>query len=159
MLLIATKIAPSPVHGIGLFANQFIPKGTVTWQFHPEFDKTYSEQEMLRMPDAARAIFLNYAYYDKDLALYVLCSDDQRFINHTSEQPNIISTPNRDVAGRDILPGEELLCDYNDYDDTYFIRNGMPSLASPFVDNTPKQQVLIAKVAESVQQLTATLHS
>lgn len=129
MLLVRTQIGPSKVHGIGLFAAQFIAKGTVTWQYHPDFDSTYSENDVWRMPDAAKDLFLKYAYYDKDLGLYVLCADDQRFINHESDCPNIISTPRQDVAARDILAGEELLCDYNCYDDTYFVRTGMPHLS------------------------------
>jgi uncharacterized protein len=129
MLLISTQIGLSPIHGIGLFADQFIPEGTVTWQYHPDFDASYTEDDFLKMPQAAKIQFLKYAYYDKELNLYILCSDDQRFINHSSESPNILSTPQQDVTARDILPGEELLCDYNCYDDTYFIRVGMPHLA------------------------------
>lgn len=130
MLLVKTRIAPSQIHGIGLFADQFIPKGTVTWRFCPGFDPTYTEEDMLNMSEAAREQFLKYAYYDKELRLYVLCADDQRFINHESGSPNILSTPKQDVAARDIFPGEELLCDYNCYDDTYFNRAGMPQLSN-----------------------------
>lgn len=130
MLLVKTELKVSKVHGIGLFAAQFIPKGTVTWQYHPGLDISYCDNDILKMPDAARELFLKYAYYDKELELYILCSDDQRFINHEADSPNIISTPRQDVAGRDIMPGEELLCNYNCYDDTYFIRVGMPQLTS-----------------------------
>jgi uncharacterized protein len=133
MLLVKTQLGLSDIHGIGLFADQLIRKGTVTWQYHPDFDAAYKEEDMLKMSDAARDQFLKYAYYDKDLDLYILCSDDQRFINHNSEYPNIISTPRRDVAAHDILCGEELLCNYNCYDDTYFIRVGMPQLAKTAV--------------------------
>lgn len=125
MLLVKTQIGLSEVHGIGLFAAQFIAKGTVTWQYHPDFDSAYSESDMLRMPEPAREQFLKYAYYDKELELYILCSDDQRFINHEPDFPNIISTPRQDVTARDIMLGEELLCDYNCYDDTYFARVGL----------------------------------
>lgn len=129
MLLVKTQLSLSPVHGIGLFAADFIPAGTVTWQYHPDFDAAYTDDDVLRMPDAARQQFFKYAYYDKELGLYILCSDDQRFINHSTDTPNILSTPRQDIAARDILPGEELLCDYNCYDDTYFIRVGLPHLA------------------------------
>ncbi|MEH2079969.1 MAG: SET domain-containing protein-lysine N-methyltransferase [Nostoc sp.] len=125
MLLVKTQIGLSEIHGIGLFAAQFIAKGTVTWQYHPDFDSAYSESDILRMPEPAREQFLKYAYYDKELELYILCSDDQRFINHEPDFPNIISTPRQDVTARDIVPGEELLCDYNCYDDTYFARVGL----------------------------------
>ncbi|NDJ20296.1 SET domain-containing protein [Nostoc sp. B(2019)] len=141
MLLVKTQIGSSKVHGIGLFADQFIPKGTVTWQYHPDFDSAYSESDVLRMPVPAREIFWKYAYYDKELGLYILCSDDQRFINHEPDFPNIISTPRQDVTACDILPGEELLCDYNCYDDTYFMRVGMPHLSkTTLVFNQVTQQ-------------------
>jgi uncharacterized protein len=146
MLLVKTQIGLSQIHGIGLFAAQFIPKGTVTWQYHPDFDSAYSEQDILRMPDAARELFFKYAYYDKDLNRYILCSDDQRFINHEPDSPNIISTPRQDVAARDIFAGEEFLCDYNCYDDTYFIRVGMPHFAK--VEFNASQQPVAALHAQ-----------
>lgn len=130
MILVRTQIGLSEVHGIGLFAAEFILKGTITWRYEPDFDAAYSEGALLRMSEAAKEQFLKYAYYDKELERYILCSDDQRFINHESNHPNIISTPRQDIAARDILPGEELLCDYNCYDDTYFVRVGMPHLCN-----------------------------
>ena len=55
----------------------------------------------------------------------MLCFDDMRFINHCSSEPNIIATTRHDVAARDIKEGEELLCDYNCFDDEYFARLGI----------------------------------
>lgn len=68
---------------------------------------------------------LKYAYLDKELGRYVLCFDDMRFINHSSHNPNIASTPRHDVAARDIHEGEELFCDYRCFEDGYFIRLGI----------------------------------
>ena len=99
------------MHGIGLFAAQFIPQGTVTWEYHSEFDTSYDEADIARMSPPAREQFLQYAYFDNEQGRYVLCFDSQRFINHSSDAPNIISTPRRDVGARDIQEGEELLCD------------------------------------------------
>lgn len=129
MIRVKTSIDSSPLHGIGLFASEFIPKGTVTWEYDPRFDIAYSKEDVLEMSDSAQEQFWKYAYFDKELAKYVLCFDDQRFINHASENYNIKSTPRQDVACRDIQPGEELLCNYNDYDDTYFSRLGMDETA------------------------------
>ncbi len=33
MLLVRTARRPSDIHGMGLFADQFIPAGTATWRF------------------------------------------------------------------------------------------------------------------------------
>ncbi len=122
MIKVKTKIGLSKISGIGLFADQFIPQGTVTWEYDPRFDTSFTEEDVRQMSEAAQTQFWKYAYFDKDLQKYVLCFDDQRFINHTSSGHNIQSTPRQDTAARDIEEGEELLCNYNDYDDTYFTR-------------------------------------
>lgn len=122
MLLVQTKLRISKLHGIGLFAAQFIPKGTTTWKYVPGLDKTYTEKDIERMTPPAREQFLKYSYYDKRLRKFVLCFDDQRFINHDSATPNIQSTPRMDIAARDIQDGEELTCNYNHYDDMFFAR-------------------------------------
>ena len=125
MLLVKTKLGESSKHGIGLFADQFVPKGTVTWEYSSLYDSSYTEDEVQKMSEPARQQFLHYAYFDKDINKNILCFDDQRFINHTSNGANILSTPHRDIAIRDIDVGEELLCDYNKFDDTYFTRQGI----------------------------------
>ena len=38
MLLVKTKIGPSEIDGIGLFADQFIPRGTLVWELVPALD-------------------------------------------------------------------------------------------------------------------------
>ena len=114
MLRVKIKIGQSEVDGIGLFADEFIPKGTVTWQYDPEFDIAFDESALERIPQHVRRQFLQYSYFDHQLKKYILCSDDQRFINH-SNNPNILSTPDEDVAARDIKAGEEMLCDYAHY--------------------------------------------
>ncbi len=122
MLRVKTKIGQSKLHGIGLFADEFIPKGSVTWQYDPEYDIAFTKEQVERMPKPAQVIFWHYAYHDKELDKFVLCADDERFINHTSVNTNITSAPRQDVASRDIQPGEELICDYSEFDDTYFVR-------------------------------------
>ena len=123
MQYIKTKIGPSKIHGIGLFANQFIPAGTTTWEYSAEFDTGFTEEQVSRMSAPAREVFLWYAYYDFEKGKYILCFDDQRFINHSAKNFNIISTPDKDVAARDIQIGEELLCDYNGFDKEYWARH------------------------------------
>lgn len=124
MLYVKTKIGPSKIHGTGLFADQFIPKGTTTWEWHENLDTTFTEEEVGALPELIRDYILYYAYRDEQLNKLVLCADSQRYINH-SRNTNITSTTRKDVAARDIEIGEELLCDYNLFDPTYFIRLGL----------------------------------
>ena len=110
MLLVKTKIAPSPINGIGLFADQFIQKGTIIWKFQPGFDLKINTAELNVLSEPAKQQFLKYAYLNKHTSKYVLCFDDERFINH-SDQPNILEGPLQDgeecfdVAGRDHSTG------------------------------------------------------
>ena len=121
MLLVKTERRSSHIHGLGLFADQFIPTGTPTWRFTSGVDTTVHPEVLDRVPEPARKQFLTYAYLDIRTGLYVLCADDARFMNH-SDAPTVIGDYEDepvfgiDRAARDIEPGEELTCDYTTFD-------------------------------------------
>ncbi len=120
MICVKTKIGPSKINGIGLFANQFIPKGTLVQKFMPGFDLIIPESEIQKLSKPAREQFLKYAYKNKD-GRYILCFDDTRFLNHSSN-PNLISNnpvEEIDIAARDIETGEELTVDYREFDEDF----------------------------------------
>lgn len=115
MLCVKTKIAPSKIQGIGLFADQFIPRGTVVWKFMPGFDLLMTKAEIDKLSGPARDQFYNYAYLDKKHGKYLLCSDDARFFNH-SNRPNCDERKDDiNTAVRDIKSGEELIVNYKDF--------------------------------------------
>ena len=93
MLLVKTRLGVSEIHGMGLFAEEFIPCGTLH----------------------------HYSYLDAASGKYVFCLDNARFMNH-SDAPTTVPLPGDtdpfgvDVAARDIQPGEELTCDYGEFD-------------------------------------------
>lgn len=119
MLLVETKIGPSNISGIGLFANQFISKGTPTWKFKPGFDLKIDKGELANLSEPAKEQVLNYAYLSPNTGKYILCFDDARFFNH-SDNPNCVgASPTDDgidIAARDIQAGEELTCNYKEFD-------------------------------------------
>ena len=120
MVKTIVKESTIPGAGLGLFADEFIKKGTVTWRFCPGFDQILHEEDLLRLSMPARYQFLKYCYKSKDDDHYVLCGDDERFINH-SNNPNIVDEfiPEKEpfsIAVRDIKKGEELLCNYFEFD-------------------------------------------
>lgn len=124
MLMVKTIVKEStiPGAGLGLFADEFIKSGTITWRFCPNFDQILNEEDLLRLSIPARYQFLKYCYKSKENDFYVLCGDDDRFINH-SLTPNIGSGDDDSdvkksisIAIKDIHPGEELFCDYFDFD-------------------------------------------
>lgn len=121
MLLIPTNLRPSPIEGLGLFAAQPVPKGTITWAFDPRFDLLFDEAEVERLPALQRGLILRHGYLSIQLHKYVLCADDARFWNHAASpntgqilRPNDIEPAN--IALRDIAAGEELTVDYRTFD-------------------------------------------
>lgn len=125
MLLVKTYIAPSKIHGIGLFAAEFIKKGTPTWQFTPGFDLELEKKDLAYLSQPSQEQYLNYCYIDLEKPdKYILCFDNARFTNH-SENPTTINGQLKngtyvDVAAYDIQEGEELTYNYKEEDLDYY---------------------------------------
>jgi SET domain-containing protein len=122
MLLVKTKLKESATHGVGLFADQLIPAGTVIWEFTPDFDLIYAEDKIKDMSEPARSTLLQYSYLSDKTNKYVLCADNARFMNH-SDDPTAMSTypegghpEGIEVAVTDIQPGEEITSNYRTFD-------------------------------------------
>jgi uncharacterized protein len=121
MLLVKSILAPSDIEGLGLFAAQHIPKGTIVWKFVPGVDALFDIAAIEELPEITQDICRRYAYLDPHSQKYVLCGDDARFENH-SEDPNTAGQYPEgepfgiDVATRDIQVGEEITCDYRSFD-------------------------------------------
>lgn len=167
MLMVKTRIGPSTIKGagIGLFADQDIPKGATTWRFMPGLDLVVPEDTLLQLSEAARAQFLNYCYVDKHTKHFILCFDDERFINH-SKEPNVVQSKVEseiegiEIAARDIKKGEELLCDYESFDfDAYRKLNMLDIYAAMIEDSEKRDQEIesfIARLFEINQQAAAS---
>lgn len=120
MLLVKTKLDLSQISGIGLFADQFIAKGTVIWKFTEGVDLKITDERLRELETEYPLEDLKkYLYRSKSSNLHILCGDDGRFINHSFE-PNTLDTSEDDegftIAARDIQPGEEITSDYNGFD-------------------------------------------
>lgn len=126
MLLVKTIVKKSTIHGLGLFADEFIPKGTVTWRYDHN-DPSFTETDINKMSIINRDFVVYYSYFYHDFKKFVLPIDNLRYINHSKDvnRINIDSQPNIDIANKDIYPGEEMLCDYNKFDSNYFLRIGI----------------------------------
>lgn len=116
MLHIRTRAKSSPVHGVGLFAEEFIPKGTVVWTYNESVDRIISPEDIALLPTVAREFLEIYGNHLKDGSIQ-LSFDHARFVNH-SNHPNVgpIESGQRglsaDVALRDIEVGEEIFYSY-----------------------------------------------
>ncbi len=122
MLTVKTSVKPSKVHGLGLFADEKIPKGTVIWKFDSQFDIYFDQKEVECMPKQRREFIMRYAPLSIISKKYVFSIDDSRFMNHSSINQNmdvvdVKGEPEKvAIANRDIDVGEELLTDYREFD-------------------------------------------
>jgi hypothetical protein len=116
MMLVASRIGPSAIQGIGVFAEVPIAAGQLVWRLDSELDRVLPTQLIPTLPAAQQAFLNRYAYFDRELQAFVLCCDDARFMNH-SEVPNVSPVIRCVcVALQAIVPGDELTCDYRQLD-------------------------------------------
>lgn len=113
MLTIKTKLDKSHISGIGLFANQNIPKGSIVWSMSELSVIRIAKDKYHNLPVIDKNFIQEKDYYwIDDNGDYMIPIDDSRFINH-SENPNIIDKDEYAcISSRDILCGEELTINY-----------------------------------------------
>ncbi|HZD06207.1 MAG TPA: SET domain-containing protein-lysine N-methyltransferase [Longimicrobiales bacterium] len=114
MLKVPTYLAPSPIHGTGVYTAVPISEGTVVWEYDSPVDWEIPPEEMARIPEPYQTRLRHFSYLDES-GLYVLCGDNAKFMNHSFE-PNCDDSGRTTVAARDIAAHEELTCDYRSFD-------------------------------------------
>jgi len=120
------EVKPSAIHGFGLYAKIFIPKGTIWWHARSQDVLIISKKQFQiistsyknEILESSFKALLTYSYYERDLGTLIFCLDDSKFVNHSfnansgaSEDENGFCS----VALRDIQPGEEITEDYSKY--------------------------------------------
>jgi SET domain-containing protein len=113
MLLVKTYLDKSPIHGIGVFAGERIPKGGKIWRFVEGFDRCYSLKQFKKLPKPAREFLKNYGYLVDGEVLFTV--DNDRHTNH-SDRPNTYLKAGYVIARRAIRKGEEITVDYREFD-------------------------------------------
>jgi SET domain-containing protein len=110
MLKVKTFLKHSGSHGIGLFADEFIAKGSIIFE-EDDFTLTITDEQFNKMNSDQKQFIEHYAY--KQFGIFKCSVDNDRFMNH-SDDPNVDDTQYTDksVASRDIQKGEEITCDY-----------------------------------------------
>ena len=116
MMMVATELRTSSIHGIGVFLTQRVRAGDLIWRFDSRIDRVFSNEEMLEAPEQIQRFLKTYSTLHRDLGLWVLCGDNGRHFNH-SDQPNTISQGpafGDDIAATDLSAGTELTTNYFD---------------------------------------------
>ncbi|MBS3170100.1 SET domain-containing protein-lysine N-methyltransferase [Candidatus Woesearchaeota archaeon] len=121
MLFVKTRVLPSRIHGLGLFADEDIPKDTILWKFTSEFDLKFTKEQIRKFSKQVQEYLETYCWLSKKSGKYCFCSDDARYFNH-SQKPNCFSTYLEDeeevvtTAVKNIRKGEELTDDYRAFE-------------------------------------------
>lgn len=121
MFQIKTYIDKSDIHGMGVFANEIVPMGTIVWVYDPDFDNYINVEDVNKLPEAYIDFINRQARVTEIEGRICLCGDDARFTNH-SDDPNI--EPSYDDKGSffavlDLKPGDEITVSYNNYKPGY----------------------------------------
>ncbi|MDD5430743.1 MAG: SET domain-containing protein [Candidatus Pacebacteria bacterium] len=121
--MVKTKLGPSEIEGIGLFADQDIKKGDVVWKEDDGLSYlVFTEEQWRKMekefsPETFRQI-KRYSFKYKATGNYELLLDDTRHMNHSDNSNTIVLGENGegdDIAARDIKKGEEITCNYKSF--------------------------------------------
>ena len=96
--------------GYGMVATQFIPKGTITWVLD-KLDRFFTRDQIKAMDPLYQEMLDKYTYRNAE-GDYILCWDNARFVNHSSNSNCLTTAYEFEIAIRDIQPGEELTDDY-----------------------------------------------
>jgi len=120
MMLVRTRVGESAIHGMGLFAAESLPAGTPVWRFLPGFDHDFSPVQYAALPLLAREHARRFCFVSRENGHVILSGDHACFINHSihpnTGAPAHGAVPGTTVALRDIAAGEEITCNYLDYD-------------------------------------------
>ena len=116
MLLIKTYLDKSSIHGIGVFTDEFIKKGTVVWEFNPLVDVILTEKQLNELPEVTRKFIEDHGFpYPFGANNHCLSLDHAQYMNH-SDTPNIDGAGDKNVALQDIPKGTELTDNYYLYE-------------------------------------------
>jgi len=115
MFGVRTSLRPSPIHGIGVFAEEPIKKDRLVWKFDTRHDLRIPVAELPSLPAMAREHIRIRAYAEMVAGQKVmtLCADNSQNINQSS-YPNLLGSEDglQELVAWDIAAGGELTCNY-----------------------------------------------
>nr|WP_320114416.1 SET domain-containing protein [uncultured Desulfuromonas sp.] len=107
----ATTFRPvSPEIGNGVFATEFIPRGTII-VVRDSCDLALSRQAFFALPEVLRVSLETFMYHDKHGRL-VLGWDHAKYMNHCCHSNTMMTDYGVEIAVRDIAPGDEVTSEY-----------------------------------------------
>jgi len=124
MLTKKTEVKPCK-YGLGLFAAELIKKDEIIWMFDPRFDRVIQKHDLQQFDQLTLDYIKKYGYTDEADRI-ILCGDDDRFVNHSFEDFNMLDFIHPvfgsiTTAKRNIEIGEELTSNYEQFDSNFHL--------------------------------------
>lgn len=113
MMLVPTYLDRSEIHGLGVFAREFIARGVRIWELHPLLDVRLSPEEHAALPPVAYAEVEMHGFRPEANGPIYYEAMMGKYMNHSREPNTDFTALSFGVTTRDIQPGEELTCDYH----------------------------------------------
>lgn len=119
MIDIKYKLKESPLHGVGLYADQDIKEGQVIYTASPVLDLNITKEQFGGLSDAEKRELRWWGFWDEPSQRWHVDFDVTKFVNH--EIPGSITQDTSHteaylVAARDIRRGEELTQNYLEFE-------------------------------------------
>ncbi len=118
MFTIKTVLKESSIHGLWVFANEFVATGDIIWRFSKEIDKIFSKEEFDKLSANERS----YIYYNELEWWYVLCGDDAKYTNHSDDPNTKMLNPIETIAIKDIHIWDEITENYYNFDELALVK-------------------------------------
>lgn len=113
MLLTSIIAKPSAAHGLGLFATEAVPAGTIVW--HPcSRCPVFSGPSLSALGPSQFRQLDEYGYYLEDGSIILPCTL-AFLLNHSCEANVLDYGLDFGITVRDIDPGDEITCDYRTF--------------------------------------------
>lgn len=96
--------------GYGVFATQFIPKGTIVY-VKDDLEIIISPNDLINKDEKYKKVIDTYSYRD-DQGNYILSWDIAKYVNHCCEGNTISTGYGFEIATRDIQAGEQITDEY-----------------------------------------------
>ena len=125
MMIVPTYVGPSEIEGVGVFAAEPIAAGTAIWTLDERFDHLFNASEIEEMAPLQCQFITRYGYpHMTREGITVVEFDNGRFMNHSTRPNTDFTDANVGRALRDIAAGEELTCDYSEFDPSFEMEPG-----------------------------------
>lgn len=134
MIHINYKLKASDLHGVGLFTDQPLQKGTLVYTASPLLDVNITQEQFDTLSQKEKDEILWWGFFDEPSQLWHVDFDVSKFINH-SYDPTLTQAAGHDdaylIATKDIDAGEELTQNYLEFESSEDLqRRGIPPEAN-----------------------------